>query len=164
MRHAPDKVVAVYELYQKGGADKVTKNLSDSRAYRKWSRYLNDAFSDNFKRTSMVEHGQEMLINSTLTTQVVRRELPLSNYFEDALIEFLANANGVQKEFADRLDDALFKYCKYLQKVDGSPKGLYLKNFKGIGGRIEGLPIFETTTNNAKDLVDDDTVHPMLSS
>ncbi|CEG45644.1 uncharacterized protein PHALS_01927 [Plasmopara halstedii] len=170
LRHAPDKVEAAYKVFQKVGVDKVTTNLFDSSAYRKWSNYLDKAFPNEFKRVAqlkvvvLVEHGQDTLINSILTAQVGKGELPFTVYFEDALIEILANAKGVQKEFADRLDDALFNYSKYLQKLHGGPKDLRWKKYKSIGDRIEGKLFFELTTSNTKNLVDDDVAHPILSS
>ncbi|KAL7996810.1 hypothetical protein Plhal703r1_c37g0133851 [Plasmopara halstedii] len=167
LKNAPDKLAAAYELYQKAGVDKVTKNLFRSSAYRNWSRYLRDAFPNDFKRVAqlrvavLVEHGQDTLINSILTAQVVRRKLPINGATEAALIEFLANAKGVQNEFAVRLNDALFTYSKNLQKLDGSTKGLFRESFKDIGERLEGelLP-----TINTKNLVDDGVVRPTLSS
>ncbi|KAL7996800.1 hypothetical protein Plhal703r1_c37g0133751 [Plasmopara halstedii] len=54
LKNAPDKLEAVYKLYQKAGVDKVKTNLFKDSRYIRWSNYLHKAFPNDFKRVAQL--------------------------------------------------------------------------------------------------------------
>ncbi|KAL7680768.1 hypothetical protein Plhal304r1_c062g0148901 [Plasmopara halstedii] len=164
LRNASDKEAAAYKLFQKAHVDKVKTNLFESDEYYKWSGYFEKAFPNDYNLRGelmvsvLTKHGQDILINSIPSANLNGYELNISIGVEDALINFLANAKSVQntKNFADRLDDALFKLSNNLQKADAISKE--------IGERIEGKLLFEPISSKNNNLVDDNTIQPVLSS
>ncbi|KAL7692207.1 hypothetical protein Plhal304r1_c007g0028691 [Plasmopara halstedii] len=148
LRNASDKEAAAYKLFQK-------RTLTRSRRISSRAMSITNG---ELMVSVLTKHGQDILINSIPSANLNGYELNISIGVEDALINFLANAKSVQntKNFADRLDDALFKLSNNLQKADAISKE--------IGERIEGKLLFEPISSKNNNLVDDNTIQPVLSS